>query len=98
MFKKPKQLPKMSKAKKVPTKQQKEEQLGKMMVNIYESGYLDRNTMYKMSFVKGLLGGLGGVIGATIIVALLLWILTFFENVPLIGRLTENTKQTIQQK
>lgn len=88
----------MPKTKKAPTKQQKEEQLGQMMVNIYESGYLDRNTMYKMSFVKGLLGGLGGVIGATIIVALLLWVLTFFENVPLVGRLTENTKQTIQQK
>lgn len=88
----------MPKAKKPLTKQQKQEQLGQMMINIYETGYLDRNTMYKMSFVKGLVAGLGGVIGATVIVALLLWVLTFFEQVPLIGRLTENTKQTIQQK
>lgn len=88
----------MSKAKKAPSQKDRDAQLGQMLVNIYETGYLDRNTMYKMSFVKGLVGGLGGVIGATVVVALLLWILTFFEQVPLIGDLTQNTKQTIQQK
>ena len=41
------------------------EQLGRMMQNIYESGYIDKNTFYKMSFLKGVLGGLGGVVGAT---------------------------------
>ncbi|MEO5627814.1 MAG: DUF5665 domain-containing protein [Candidatus Saccharimonadales bacterium] len=88
----------MPKAKKPITKQQKEAQLGQMLVNIYETGYLDRSTAYKMTFVKGLLAGLGGVIGATVVVALLLWILTFFNNIPLIGHVSENVKQTIEQK
>lgn len=83
----------MSKAK----TQKDYEQLGQMLTNIYETGYVDRNQSYKMSFVKGLLAGLGGVIGATIVVALLLWALTFFDNVPLVGRFTEKTRNTIEQ-
>ncbi len=89
----------MSKPKaKAPTQQKRDEQLGQMLVNIYETGYLDRNTAYKQTFIKGMLAGLGGVIGATIVVGLLLWILTFFNNIPLVGRLTENAHQTIQQQ
>lgn len=72
------------------------EELGAMIKNIYETGYLDRNTAYKMSFVKGVLGGLGGVIGATILVALLLWFLSAFENVPLVGRFVDRFEQTVQ--
>jgi hypothetical protein len=65
------------------------EQLGRMLTNIYESGYIDRNQAYKMSFVKGLLTGLGGVIGATLLVALLIWILTVVSDAPLIERVTD---------
>lgn len=74
------------------------EALGKMLVNIYETGYLDHKQTYKMSFLKGLVGGLGGVLGATIVVALLLWILTLFQDIPLIGRFLESIKQTVQSR
>lgn len=86
----------MSKPKKL-TKEQNYEQLGQMLTNIYESGYIDRNQAYKMSFIKGLIAGLGGVLGATIVVAILLWILTLFSSVPFVGRFTENTRNTIDQ-
>jgi hypothetical protein len=74
------------------------EDLGKMMVNIYESGYIDRNQSYKMSFIKGMLSGLGGVLGATILVALLIWVLSLFHNVPFIDRVVNNVRSTIQTK
>ena len=74
------------------------EQLGRMLTTIYESGYIDRGQSYKMSFVKGLLSGLGGVIGATLVLALLLSLLSLLDEVPLIGRLFDNIRQTIESR
>lgn len=74
------------------------EELGQLLQSVYESGYMDRKTMYKMSFIKGVLAGLGGVIGATIVVALLLWVLNLFDRVPLIGPLSDKVQQTVDVK
>lgn len=72
------------------------EQLGRMLANIYETGYIDRNQTYKMSFIKGILAGFGGVVGATIVVALVLWILSVFVDVPIIGPLLDSVQNTLQ--
>lgn len=69
-----------------------------MLESIYESGYIDRNKTYKMSFLKGIAAGFGGVIGATIIVAILLWALNLFDQVPLIGPFTDKIQHTVQTK
>jgi len=73
------------------------EDLGKMMVNIYESGYINQNQTYKLSFLKGVATGVGGVIGATLVVALLLWGLSLFQEIPLIGPVVEKVQTTIEQ-
>lgn len=88
----------MLKKNKKPNKKVDYEQLGKMMENIYQSGYIDRNQLYKMSFLKGLVTGLGGVVGATIVVGLLLWFLSIFDTLPLIGPFLENLQQTLESK
>lgn len=72
------------------------EQLGQMLDNIYQSGYIDRNQAYKMSFFKGIAGGLGSVLGATIGIALLLWILSLFNQIPLVGQFTEKVQDTVK--
>ncbi len=82
-------------AKPRPNKSQPEA-LGKMLVNIYESGYLDKNQAYKQSFIKGLVSGFGGVLGATILIALLIWLLTLFKQIPLVGPLVNHIRQTVQ--
>lgn len=69
-----------------------------MLVNIYESGYINKNEAYKMSFVKGLLAGLGGVIGATIVVGMLLWALSLFDTIPLIDRVINNIEHALQSQ
>lgn len=71
------------------------EQIGRALAAVYESGYLDKRQAYKTSFFKGIFSGLGGVIGATIVVALLVWILSFFNNVPLVGRFVDKIDQSI---
>lgn len=88
-------MPKPPKAK--PSSAKDYEQLGRMVASIYETGYLDFKQTLKMSFIKGLVGGLGGVVGATIVVALLLWTLSLFKDVPFVGRITNNVRQTIQK-
>ncbi len=80
-----------------PVKKADYEQLGKMLESIYESGYIDKNQFYKMSFLKGVVTGLGGVIGATIVVGLLLWILSALSFTPL-RPLSERIQDTVNSQ
>lgn len=68
------------------------EQIGRAMVNVLEFGYADKKRLFKMSLLRGIATGLGSVIGATIVVALMLWILSLVDFVPLIDEI-ENTLQ-----
>lgn len=69
--------------KKKPNKEVSYEQIGKMVESIYLSGYIDRNQLYKMSFIKGLFTGVGGVVGATIVAGIIIWLISLFNYTPL---------------
>lgn len=71
------------------------EQLGRLMENVYESNQ-SRRDLYKTAFLKGVFSGLGGVLGATILVALAIWVLTLLKRIPLIGPFTQKVRTTIQ--
>lgn len=51
----------------------------------------------KLSFFRGIAAGLGGVIGATVVVAILVWILHLFGGVPVIGHWLQVTGSQINQ-
>lgn len=72
------------------------EQLGRMMVAIVESGYMNRKQLLKMSFLRGAMAGLGGVLAASLLVALLVWILSLFVSVPLIGPWLDTIRETVE--
>ena len=72
------------------------EDLGKMLVSIFESGYIDHNKAYKMSLIKGILQGFGGVLGATILVGIMLWVLSLASHIFFLDRIVNSVQQTVQ--
>lgn len=74
------------------------EALGKAVAAFYEHGYLNKRTSIRMSFLKGIAGGFGGVIGATVVVALVVWLLSVFGNISLLKPFTDTVQETIQPK
>jgi hypothetical protein len=89
----------MAEEKQKDSKPQKQdyEEIGKAIVNFYENGYFGRRRTLKMSFLKGMAGGVGGVIGATLVIAIFIWVLSLLKSVPLVGPFFENVRNTINQ-
>ncbi len=82
-------------------KSQKEyERLGKRVHQIMVDEYLytkpNLRRFFVLNFVRGLIAGLGGVIGATLVLAILLWLLGLFGKVPLIGEFFKDTIDTLK--
>jgi hypothetical protein len=72
------------------------EKLGRIVTSVYETGYLNAHQQYKNAFLKGMIGAVGGVLGATIGIALLLWLLSLFVDAPLIGNYFKEAQDTIK--
>lgn len=49
-----------------------------------------------VNFVRGLFVGLGSIIGATILVAVVIWLLNAFDSLPVIGEWFERLQGSIQ--
>lgn len=67
-------------------------ELGKKLVTFYETGYVDKRVTLQFSFLKGLAGGFGAFLGGTLVVALVLWILSLFDQIPFIDKIYEALK------
>lgn len=88
-------MPEQAKTKK--QKQKEYEQLGRTLAFIYETGFSDRKRMLKINFLRGIVLGVGSVIGATLVVAVLIWVVSLFDSIPLIGPFMEGLRGTIEE-
>lgn len=61
------------------------ETLGRNMEAIVTSGYFSRFKLYRVSFARGVFFGVGSALGATIILAVIVWFLSLFSELPFIG-------------
>lgn len=64
--------------------------------DLFEDYYAQRFKVYKMNFVRGIVFGFGSVIGGTLMIAALLWLLSFFNELPFIGHFTQTIQHSIQ--
>lgn len=79
--------------------QERQQKLGKAVEMMLVKDYIELlgNTkrLIWSSLVRGVFVGFGTVIGATVMVGLLLWILSLLNDVPWVGKIFENLQQTI---
>lgn len=64
--------------------------------DLYDNYYSRRKEIYIMNLIRGIFFGFGGVIGGTIVVALVLAILSVLHYVPFLDGITEAARQTLQ--
>ncbi len=62
------------------------------------SGYIDKKRLYIENFVRGIFFSLGSVLGATLVVALLLWVLSVFDTAPVIGHFIQSVQDSINAR
>lgn len=71
------------------------DQAAKALQALFASEYVDKKKLYTQNFIRGLSFGAGSFLGATIGAAIIIWVLSLFSQVPLLGRLTQDIEQTI---
>lgn len=65
---------------------------------LFNDIYAHRLRIYVVNFVRGIAFSVGGILGATLVIALLVWILSVFSDVPFIGNFFHGIQQTIQAR
>ncbi len=89
------------KKKELTKKEQQQEDyinLGKQVMVLYDHINPDRTGLFRTAFLKGIFTGVGSVVGATIVIALLAWLLSVLGHVPFIGPITDNVRGTIENR
>jgi hypothetical protein len=67
-----------------------------ILEDLFYDFHRSRAEVYKMNFIRGIFMGVGTVIGGTVVIALIAWILSLFVNVPGVGNQIEQVQQSIQ--
>lgn len=77
------------------------EKLGRTIEGMLINDYLDLlgnpRRQLRSAFVRGIFTGLGTVLGATLIVAFVVWVLHMLGGLPVVGEYLQGAGNTIQQ-
>lgn len=72
------------------------EKLGKALEEVFLVGYSSPKRLLWFGFLRGIVYGLGIFIGGTIIVAIVISVLTQFNDLPIAGPFIEKIVQIVQ--
>ena len=67
-----------------------------LIEDLFYDFHRSRKQVYAMNFIRGIFFGLGSVLGGTVVVALIVWILSFFVHIPGLGQSLEQVQKSIQ--
>ncbi len=70
----------------------------KALEALFASEYVDKKKLYIANFWRGIFFSVGAVIGAAIVVTILLWLLSLFKNIPLVGPVVDNFHHSVEQQ
>ena len=69
-----------------------------LMEELFNDYYDDRRNVYKMNFIRGIFFGLGSVLGGTVVIAVIVWGLSFFVDIPGIGDTAQQVQNSLESK
>lgn len=65
--------------------------------DLFNDFYLRRHKVYWFNFVRGLFFGFGSVLGGTVVVAIVIWILSQLGHWPGVGDFFDQLRNTLKQ-
>ena len=69
-----------------------------LLEELYQDMYDKRWQLYKLNFMRGIFFAFGSVMGGTVIIALLIWILSLFDTLPIAGHFIDTVRQTLESR
>lgn len=74
------------------------EKIGRQLEAVVMAGRANKWRLILANFTRGLFFGLGTTLGAGVVIGVLLYVFSLTSDVPLLGRLFDNLKSTIEQR
>lgn len=68
-----------------------------ILEDLFEDYYKHRRQLYWMNLIRGIFFGFGGVIGGTLVITLLLWVLSALQFVPFLDGLVEGAQASLER-
>lgn len=69
-----------------------------LIEELFYDFHRSRAQVYWLNFFRGIFFGLGSVLGGTVVIALLVWLLSFLVDWPWVGDLIEGLLENLQRR